>query len=309
MSKTINNINKSLKDLGLTEEQVIELIKNNISGDISQLNTSNKNSLVDAINEVFQSGNSAKQELVAALVAKGLNATTNMTFSQLIDSVETNLAKPAGTAVAANVLSGKTFMNSSGTLQTGAMLTIDSNMVGWGGNSNNHWMTGEVQVTDASGIGNPCVYFAVPRNHCTNIDFVMASTPDLRPENIISGKNILGVWGSATTSPTSMHGTWCYTGMLYNRGEYSTSITHNKGNTNYSIVISSYGNMYDSSTGYNYNGSHAFINGSTTTQTLTFGNTIATYTIRVTKSTNTLNLYFTTTGGYAVNVNVFVGIL
>ena len=72
MSKiTLDNLSNSLKNIieqnGLTEAQVIELIKNNISGDISQLNTSNKSSLVAAINELFQSANNGKQLIANAI--------------------------------------------------------------------------------------------------------------------------------------------------------------------------------------------------------------------------------------------------
>ena len=213
MAKQINDLNKSLEEqLRLNEKQ--EKTDNN-------LKTTDK-TIVGAINELFQNVDSGKNIIADAIDVNGI--TGNSTFSAMgeaiegknteINNLKTELAgkvTPAGTAVAANVLTGKTFINSSGTLQTGGMLTIDSNMVGWGGNSNNHWMTGEVQVTDASGIGNPCVYFAVPRNHCTNIDFVMSSTPDLRPENIVSGKNILGVVGTATVSNANV----CF---IYNLG-------------------------------------------------------------------------------------------
>ena len=85
MSKiTLDNLSNSLKNIieqnGLTEAQVIELIKNNISGDISQLNTSNKSSLVAAINELFQSANNGK-ELIATAIGEPLDS--NDTFSAM----------------------------------------------------------------------------------------------------------------------------------------------------------------------------------------------------------------------------------
>ena len=53
-------------------------------GDGSQLLTSNKDTVVDAINEVFQYGNNVKQNLVDALIAKGVQASTSETFDSLI---------------------------------------------------------------------------------------------------------------------------------------------------------------------------------------------------------------------------------
>lgn len=53
-------------------------------GDGSQLLTNNKNSVVEAINEVFQYGNNVKQNLVDALIAKGVQASTSETFDSLI---------------------------------------------------------------------------------------------------------------------------------------------------------------------------------------------------------------------------------
>lgn len=53
-------------------------------GDGDQLLTNNKNSVVDAINEVFQYGNNVKQNLVDALIAKGVQASTSETFDSLI---------------------------------------------------------------------------------------------------------------------------------------------------------------------------------------------------------------------------------
>ena len=90
MSKiTLDNLSNSLKNIieqnGLTEAQVIELIKNNISGDITKLNTSNKSSLVAAINELFQSANNGKQ-LIANAIGNPL-ITGNSTFSAMSEAI------------------------------------------------------------------------------------------------------------------------------------------------------------------------------------------------------------------------------
>lgn len=54
---------------------------------ITNLETSNKSSLVAAINEVFQSGVNVKQNLVDALIAKGIECSTSNTFEELIVKV------------------------------------------------------------------------------------------------------------------------------------------------------------------------------------------------------------------------------
>ena len=213
MSGRINlsNLSDSLKEylngLGLTEAQVQELIdkfEDEKIGDISQLSTEEKGSLVgainevkdtidnkdlsayqtvedndlltenktivEAINEVFQSGNSAKQELVAALVAKGLEATTNMSFDNLINLLS-SLIQSSGNAVAGNVLSGKTFINSTGTVVTGTM-----------GNRSN------VNIT-------PRTYNQyVSDSYCDSI--TISGDADLIPANIKSGVTIFGVTGT-----------------------------------------------------------------------------------------------------------------
>jgi hypothetical protein len=57
---------------------------NNNIGTLSSLQTSAKGNLVAAINEVFQSGNNAKQKLVDALVAKGISASTSDSWDTLV---------------------------------------------------------------------------------------------------------------------------------------------------------------------------------------------------------------------------------
>ena len=53
-------------------------------GELKNLQTTDKDNLVDALNEVFQLGNNVKQNLVDALIAKGVQASTSETFDSLI---------------------------------------------------------------------------------------------------------------------------------------------------------------------------------------------------------------------------------
>ena len=77
---TIEELSESLKNyldgLGLTEAQVQDLIdkfEDEKIGDITQLSTEEKGSLVGAINELFQSANNGK-ELIASAIGEPLNA-------------------------------------------------------------------------------------------------------------------------------------------------------------------------------------------------------------------------------------------
>lgn len=56
-------------------------------GNTSSLNTNNKTDLVSAINEVFQSGVNVKQNLVDALIAKGVDCSTSNSFDELIECI------------------------------------------------------------------------------------------------------------------------------------------------------------------------------------------------------------------------------
>ena len=56
-------------------------------GTLSSLETTDKSNLVAAINEVFQSGNNAKQKLVDALVAKGQSCSTSDNWDTLIGKI------------------------------------------------------------------------------------------------------------------------------------------------------------------------------------------------------------------------------
>jgi N-acetylneuraminic acid mutarotase len=54
-------------------------------GDLSTLQTANKSTITEAINELFQRGNSVKQKLVDTLIAKDVEASTNETFESLLN--------------------------------------------------------------------------------------------------------------------------------------------------------------------------------------------------------------------------------
>ena len=93
---TIEELSGSLKEylngLGLTEAQVQELIdkfEDEKIGDISQLSTEEKGSLVGAINELFQSANNGK-ELIANAIGEPVSSED--TFSAMSDDINSLLS-------------------------------------------------------------------------------------------------------------------------------------------------------------------------------------------------------------------------
>ena len=180
-----SHIDENTNNITSMEENITEIegeintIQNNI-GVLDNLTTTNKSNLVEAINELFQSGNNAKQELVAALVAKGLGATTDMSFNELMGMLNglTLGVIPTGTAVASDVLSGKTFINSTGQTLTGNIVSRGSKTI-TPGTSN--------QTLDAG-------YYS---------GVTISGDSDLKSANIIYGKTIFGVSGPSVSSEIS----------------------------------------------------------------------------------------------------------
>ena len=65
-----------------------ELIaKINSIGDVTQLQTSNKTNIVNAINELFQSASDGKSKIATAITGKGVNASSSDSFQVLSDKI------------------------------------------------------------------------------------------------------------------------------------------------------------------------------------------------------------------------------
>ena len=93
MAKNISNLDKSLKqnitpaDIGAATTSSVTTVSNNI-GALSNLKTSEKGSLVGAINELFQSANNGK-ELIASAIGEPLSS--NDTFSAMSSDINSLL--------------------------------------------------------------------------------------------------------------------------------------------------------------------------------------------------------------------------
>ena len=95
--------------------------------------------ILRGLDEVFQLGNSVKDDLVAALIAKNINATNQESFKSLIEKVN-NITQGQGNATESKVVQGYTFTNSDGILRTGTLpergyYTPVSNIYGFNGDT------------------------------------------------------------------------------------------------------------------------------------------------------------------------------
>lgn len=89
-------------------------------GDKTKLSTTAKDTIVAAINEVFQSGTSVKSSTISAVNSKGGNLSTSATWDQIIAAIN-SIARGQGNAVESQVISGVDFSNSDGILRHGSM--------------------------------------------------------------------------------------------------------------------------------------------------------------------------------------------
>ena len=115
-----------------------------------------------------------------------------------VDNLEIELAgkvTPAGTAVASDVLSGKTFINSTGQTITGTMVNRGGAQTVTPGTSNKTLNSGYYS-------GN----------------ITVKGDSNLKPENIVSGKSIFGVSGTAASLPSGSN-------IIYNSGTINTDVT------------------------------------------------------------------------------------
>ncbi|WP_044480431.1 tail fiber protein [Paenibacillus antibioticophila] len=126
--------------------------------------------------QAFQSGNERKSEVVAALVALGVSASTSDSWDTLISKMSA-IIKATGNATAADVLAGKTFSNATGNGLQGTMPNR-----GAGGTVT----PGTTNQTKAAGYYNSAI--------------TVLGDADLAPGNIKSGVNIFGVVGTVEPS-------------------------------------------------------------------------------------------------------------
>ncbi|AZV57918.1 hypothetical protein [Clostridium sp. AWRP] len=133
--KSVNSktgaVTLSASDIKAADGATLEAAKGKVSshmadttahgiGDKTKLNTTAKNTIVAAINEVFQSGTSVKSSTISAVNSKGQSLSTTSTWDQIIAAIN-SIARGQGNAVESQVLSGVDFSNADGKLRHGTM--------------------------------------------------------------------------------------------------------------------------------------------------------------------------------------------
>lgn len=193
-----------------------------------------------------QLGVEQKNNVVATLNSIGVSASTSESWAQLITKMS-GVIKATGNAVPAQVLAGVSFSNASANGRTGTMPNRSAEDHHQPAVNSTVWPGDRIFLMPSEGYFN-------------GQSWVYALTPDLRPENILFGKNILGVVGSFLGIIPGDHRTFGYEGQVQKWLE-------NQYKTFYSIKFSATGRYrisYTANTsgGYKTYRSRIFVNGS-----------------------------------------------
>jgi hypothetical protein len=158
-------------------------------GNLTALNTTDKTSLVKAINELFTSANNGKTAIASAVNAKGISATGADTFSVLATKIGTaSLVNTAdATVVASEMLSGKTGYK-NGAKITGTMVSR-----AYGTLISNTWTSGAGDLSFAIPIGA----YLQEGGFGGGVSCVSRIDANFISANMLSGKGSFGLAGSA----------------------------------------------------------------------------------------------------------------
>lgn len=122
--KGITKLSNAVNSISETESSTPKATKTAYDAAVAAQNTANAANQAAATaqskaDQAFQSGNERKAEVVAALVALGVSASTSDTWAVLINKMAT-VIRATGNATSADLLTGKTASNNSGPI-TGSM--------------------------------------------------------------------------------------------------------------------------------------------------------------------------------------------
>lgn len=174
-------------------------------GDLDKLETTAKDSLVSAVNEVFQSGNNFKAGIKDAVIAKDSTITIpdNPTLEDLVSAIgdmESGVDTSDATATADELLIGATAYTNTG--------KIHGTIV-----KNNY--SGKTLTPGRSNIIIPKSYNSDP--------ITIKGDTNLVGTNILSGKSIFGVNGTASGGMKMASGN--YYGTVYDRHTKNLNVT------------------------------------------------------------------------------------
>lgn len=173
-----------------------------------QVIASNGKTVEVILNELFQSANNGKTAIRTALSNKGVTVSLEDTFTLLASKITAQMCKFGGTSVATDVLSGKTFINSTGNLVTGSMTN-----------------RGAVVGAIASQSGT----YTIPNGYHSGSGKVTANITNLTAANVVKGVNVGGVVGTYAgsviaginwTVSTTNISTSTVVALIYNNGRF-----------------------------------------------------------------------------------------
>ena len=202
-----------------------------------------KSRLVDSINDKTGSSltsNSTVDEMAAIInsikTLEQATADANATASNILvdKTAYVNGAKVTGIMPNHGTVTKQLAINETFTLDEGHInsLTVTQNILLMNPNWNDKWETHEYTVgAHMYDNGTNYALLKVPNGHYINgCNWVGAYTPDLRPENIVAGKNVLGVNGSATIESLG--------GKYYKTGTSTCTKSGNEFRTNIAQYLS-----------------------------------------------------------------------
>ena len=157
-----------------------------------------------------------RDSLASILEEEGVEVTEEDDMASLITKVDEEFDKqvaPVGTATASDVLSGKTFINSTGSTVTGSITNQGSKTI----------------TPSTSNQTLPAGYYS---------DITINGDSDLVASNIRKGYNLFGVSGTLVAFQTIQYqGIGVYSNIAYNGATYTNSVQYNSsGIYNYPVI-------------------------------------------------------------------------
>ncbi|MCA4755528.1 tail fiber protein [Paenibacillus glucanolyticus] len=237
LAAALEGLDPEIPGASLTQPGIVQL-SNATNGTRENVAATEK-----AVGQAFQAGNERKAEVVAALVAIGIPASTSETWAQLIPKIAA-VIRATGNATAADILAGKTASNANGPL-TGSMpnrgavlitpgpsdqailagyhsgagkvagvpvpaanVLTGTTIAGTAGTMPNRSSENEHMPGSASTVWPGDRFFIQPPNGYYNgSTWVTALVPGLTPANLRNGVNVAGMVGTLIEGKRSASGT------------------------------------------------------------------------------------------------------